>query len=67
VLQVDQRADLIAGVALVDQDRAAFEQVAVAFDDQVDRRVEQRMAGADEGGHRLAGDADQSFSNVIRS
>ena len=35
-------------VALVDEDRAALQQVAVTFQDQVDDGIEQRMARADE-------------------
>ena len=46
-------------VALVDEDRAALEQVAVAFQDQVDDGVEQRMARTDESRQRLPGRGDQ--------
>ena len=49
-----KRADVLALVRLVDQDRALLQQVAVALQHQVDRGVEQRMAGADEGGDRAA-------------
>ena len=48
-----------AVVALVDEDRAALEQVAVAFQDQVDDGVEQRMAWTDESRQRLPGRGDQ--------
>ena len=54
VLDVEQHARLGPRVALVHQHRAALEQVAVAFEREVDDRVEQRMARADEGGQRLA-------------
>ena len=60
VLDVEQHARLGPGVALVDQHRAALEQVAVAFEGEVDDvAVEQRMARADEGGQRLAVRRDQ--------
>ena len=59
VLQVEEHARLRARVALVHQHRAALEQVAVALQGQVDGGVEQRMAGADEGGQRLARRRDQ--------
>ena len=48
-----------ARVALVDEDRAALEQVAVTFQDQVDDRVEQRMARTDESRQGLPGRGDQ--------
>ena len=54
MLEVEQHARLSPWVALVDQHRAALEQVAMAFEREVDDRVEQRMAWADEGGQRLA-------------
>ena len=46
-------------VALVDEDRAALQQVAVTFQDQVDDGVEQRMARADESRQGLPGRGDQ--------
>ena len=55
MFQVEQRSGLVALVAVVDQDGAALEQVAVPLDDEVERGVEQRMAGADEGGQGFAG------------
>ena len=45
--------------AFVDEDRTASQQVAVTLERHVDHRVEQRMAGADEGGKRLAERRDQ--------
>ena len=50
---------LLAFVRFVDKDGAAFEQVAVAFDDKVQGGVKERMAGTNEGGQRFAGDADK--------
>ena len=45
-----------------------LQQVAVALERQVEDGVEQRMAGADEGGERLALRRDQrSFSKAMRS
>jgi hypothetical protein len=59
MLQEEQGADLVPLVALIDEDGAALEQVAMLFDHQVERRIEQRLAWADEGRGRFAGDADQ--------
>ena len=59
MLQVEEHARLRARVALVHQHGAALEQVAVALEREVDDRVEQRMARADEGGQRLALRRDQ--------
>ena len=54
VLEVEEHARARARVALVHQHRAAPQQVAVALEGQVEDGVEQRVAGADEGGQRLA-------------
>jgi hypothetical protein len=54
VLQIEQHARLSAGIALIDQHRAALQQVAVALQREVDDGVEQRVTGADKGGQRLA-------------
>ena len=54
VLDGEEHAGRLAVVALVDEDRAPFQQVAVAFERQVEDGVEQRMARADEGRQRLA-------------
>ncbi|WP_200387231.1 hypothetical protein [Thiocapsa imhoffii] len=54
MLQIEDHARRGAGVALVDQQGAVLEQVAVALQGEIDDGVEQRMAGADEGGGRLA-------------
>lgn len=59
VLEEEEHAWRGAGVALVDQHRAALDQVALALERQVEHGVEQRVAGADEGGERLAGRRDQ--------
>ena len=62
VLDGEEHARRRAVVALVDEDRAALEQVAVAFQDQVDDGVEQRMARTDESRQRLPGRGDQLVS-----
>jgi hypothetical protein len=54
VLQVEQHAGGVARIALVHEHAAAAEQVAVAFQGEVERRVEQRVARADKCGERLA-------------
>src|SRR5262249_57874571 len=41
------------------EDRAALRQAGVPLDDEIEGGIEQRMAGADEGGQRLARLADQ--------
>ena len=48
-----------AGVALVDENRAALQQLAVALEGHVDDRVEQRMARTDERRQRLARRGDE--------
>ena len=67
VLQVEEHARGGAWVALVDQHRAAAQQVAVALQGEVDGGIEQRVAGADEGGERLALGATSDFSKAMRS
>ena len=59
VLDGEEHAGRLAVVALVDEDRAPLQQIAVAFERQVDDGVEQRMARADEGRQRLARRCDQ--------
>ena len=59
VFEVEEHAWLHSGVALVHQDGAAFQQVAVAFQGEVDDRVEQRMAWANKCCQRLALRRDQ--------
>ena len=59
VLDGEEHAGRGARVAFVDEDRTASQQVAVTLERHVDHRVEQRMAGADEGGKRLAERRDQ--------
>jgi hypothetical protein len=51
VLQVKQRADILAIVRFIDKHGAAFHQVAVAFERQIHHSVEQSMAGAEKRGH----------------
>ena len=54
VLQVKEDARRLAHVPLVHQYRPPAEQLTVAFQRQVERGVEQRVAGADEGRRHLA-------------
>ena len=61
VFEVEQRSGLVAFVRVIDQDRTAFQQVAVPLDDEVERGIEQRMAWADEGRQWLAGNADKGL------
>jgi len=59
LLQVEEGARPVAGVGVIDQDRALPEHALVALQDQVDHRVQQRVAGAEEVGVGLAGHVDQ--------
>ena len=52
--QVEKHPRLHAWVALIHQHRTTFEQIAVAFQRQIEDCVQQRMAGTDEGCQRLA-------------
>jgi hypothetical protein len=61
VLQVEQHARRRPEVAFIHQHGAALQQVAVAFQGEVDDGVEQRVAGADEGRQRLALGRDEGF------
>jgi len=53
MLQVEERPDSFPGVARVHQHRPAPEEIPIAFHDEIDRRVEQGVTGADEGGEGL--------------
>src|SRR6266851_4173420 len=59
MLQIKEHARRGAGVAFVNEHRAPPQKVTVALKRQVERGIEQRMAGADEGGERLALGRDQ--------
>ena len=67
VFEEEQRAGLVAFVVSSTRIAPRFRRSRCALDDQVERGVEQRVAGADEGGERLAWKADQALSKVIRS
>ena len=56
LVQGDEDAQAVALIARINQDRALLHQIAVALEDEVDRGVEQRVAGADEGRDRGPGD-----------
>ena len=55
VFEIEKHAGLRPRIALVDQHRAALEQITLPFEGEIEHRVQQRMARADEGGRRLAG------------
>ena len=59
VFQIEQHARHGARIAVVDQDGAAFQQVAVPFQSQVDNGVEQRVPGTNESRQRLSRGRDQ--------
>src|SRR5690606_31572120 len=59
VLEIEDEPRLFAGVALVDEDGAAPQEVAVALEGEVERRIEEGVAGADEGREGLAWRRDQ--------
>ena len=67
VLDGEEHAGRLAVVALVDEDRAPFQQVAVAFERQVEDGVEQRMARQTKAASGWPGGATSGFSNTIRS
>src|SRR6202158_1942763 len=54
VLQVEEHAWVRASIALIDQHRTTAQQIAVAFQREIDGGVEQRVAWADECSERLA-------------
>jgi hypothetical protein len=53
MLEIEQHARPSAGIALVDQNGATLQEVAVALESEVDNGVEQRMPRAIEGGLRF--------------
>jgi hypothetical protein len=53
VLEIEEHAGRDARIALVHQHRTPAQEIAVTLQREVDGRVEQRVAGADEGGQRL--------------
>lgn len=53
VLQQEQGGDLVAGIGVVDQHSPLLHQVVVLLAHHADHRIQQRMAGADEGRDRL--------------
>ena len=46
-------------IVFVNQDRSLLEESAVAFKNQIERSIQQRVAGADELRQRSAGSADE--------
>jgi hypothetical protein len=61
VLQVEEHARRRARIALVYQHGAPAQEIAVAFERQVERGVEQRVAGTDEGREGLALRRNEGF------
>ena len=61
VFQEEQSARLVGLIGVIDKNRPAFQQVAMPLDDEVERGIEQRMAGADKASERLAGKADEAL------
>ena len=53
MLEIEQHTRPGAGITFIHQHSAALQKIAVALKGEVDDRVEQRMARADEGGQRL--------------
>jgi len=58
VLEIDQGSNRIRRVGLVDQQRTAAEELAMVLKDEVDRRLEEWVAGADELGEWEPDDRD---------
>ena len=54
VLKIEQHPRLGSCVALVDEHCPSTQQIAMAFDDEVERRIQKRMAGANERSQHLA-------------
>ena len=54
VLKVEEHPRLGPGVALVDEHRPSAQEIAVPLDNEIERRIEQRMSGANERSKRLA-------------
>src|SRR5207247_9090800 len=52
MLQIEQYPWRIAGIALIHQDGAAAQQIAITFQCEIEHRIEQRMAWADKRGER---------------
>jgi hypothetical protein len=54
VLKIEQNPRFGSCVALVDEYCPSTQKIAVAFNDEVERRIQKRMAGANEGSQHLA-------------
>src|SRR5581483_7852940 len=59
VLEIEQHTRGIAVIVGIDQDRSILQEVAIAFEDEIDRSVEQGVARAHERRERLPGNADE--------
>ena len=67
MIEVEEHAGPSAGIALIEQHGPPPQEFPVAFERQVERRVEQRMSRINERRQRLVMRGDQSFVNVTRS
>src|SRR5579872_2153446 len=61
MFEVKEDAYLLAVIIGIDQHRALLEQVAVLFQDQVERGIQQRVTRADEGCWRFTRHGNQLF------
>jgi hypothetical protein len=61
MFEVEQHTRLHSGIAFINQHAAAFQQIAMTLQRQVDDGVEQRVAGADKCRQRLALRCDERF------
>jgi hypothetical protein len=46
-------------IRLIDQDRTAFQEIQVPFDNQINGRLQEWVAGADESSQRFSGGSDK--------
>ena len=68
VFEHDENPQILTLVAVVNEHRSLGEQTPMAFEDEIDRRGEQRMARGEQLGRRLPRDSRiSSLSKVIRS
>src|SRR5271155_774592 len=54
MLEIEQHPRCGPGIALIDEHRPSPQQIAMTFNDEVERRVQQWMPGANKGRRRLA-------------
>jgi hypothetical protein len=61
MFEEDERPDLIGGIIFIDKDCPLFQEIPVLFKNQVDNRIEERMAGANECGNRFTRQGNLGF------